>query len=232
MIAGPASMRPGRRTDARCAALVLTWLALVPAPLFASPPDRLDFDSTFNDRDAPRQAHYVATYRLAGNAHRLEVWRDGDAQLRRRTDDAIETLVLRSPGAAEWTMTVLDLKRRLRTDIDRTSLLRIGHVTDWFALAHSLTRPAGNYELTEIVGHTPGVATIAPCRWYLLAQGSQASKICWSASLQLPLAMTGADDSVEWRIVEADTRPLPASVLRVDDSGFVRKDASADIRSD
>ena len=73
-----------------------------------------------------------ASYVVQGQAHRLEVWRDGDVHLKRRTDDRVEIVVLRPAGDTEWKMTVLDLKRRIRTDVDRTNLIRIGRFGDWF----------------------------------------------------------------------------------------------------
>ena len=204
----------------------------------AAAPAGLDFDRTFSAEGAPAQAHFVATYQAAGGTHRLEVWREGEERLRRRTDDAIETVLQRAPGAAEWSMTVLDLGRRIRTDIDRSNLHRIGHFAGWFGMAHGLARPRGAYVLDALdQSQRPKLATIAPCRWYRLAQGERGeppSAICWSAALALPLAITGAGGAgdVRWRVEVADTSPLAAGTFAIDDAGFVRTDANADIQAD
>jgi hypothetical protein len=199
------------------------------APAFAN---GLDFDRTFAAGFEPRQSHYVATYRLGGTEHRVEVWRDRDLSLKRRTDDRIEIHVTKSAGDVEWTMVVLDLKRKIATRVERTNLMRIGHFTDWFALSHSLSRPAGAYELVAITRGAPRVKPVASCRWYLLTQGGRASKICWSAPLHLPLVIAESGDQVQWKIVDVDSRPLPTGTFTLDDRDFIRNNADQDIQAD
>ena len=193
----------------------------------------LDFDQTFNDRGEPASSHYVATYWLANGEHRLEVWRDRNLHLKRRTDEAIETHVDRVPGQSEWSMVVLDLKRRIRTDIDRTNLYRIGHFTDWFSLSHSLSRPAGPYELTVLPpGAQPRITPIGSCRWYLLTQGPQTNKICWSAAQRAPVVITDGGDAVRWALSAIDNRALAEGSFVIDDRDFLRNNASEDIAAD
>jgi hypothetical protein len=129
-------------------------------------------------------------------------------------------------------MVVRDLKRRVRTDVNRTNLFRIGHAVDWFGLAHGLARPSGPCELSEAErpphADTPGW----PCRWFLLTSAGMASTICWSPALHLPVLITGPDGAVQWRLTRVDTRPLPANTFDVDDAGFIRSDANEDIQGD
>lgn len=193
---------------------------------------QLDFDKTFSDRNEPRQAHYRAIYVLNGSDHQVEVWRDRNVNLKRRTDDAIQTYVFRPPGEVEWKMVVLDLKQKIRTNVDRTNLLRIGHFTDWFSLAHSLTRPSGPYELFALHGPAPSASPIAACRWYLLTQGDRLSKVCWSAAWHVPLLITDRNDKVQWKIIDIRSSPMPAEVFEVNDRGFLHNDANADITAD
>ena len=217
-------MRFGLARQLACAAA-----AVAVAPAFAN---GLDFDRTFAAGPEPRQSHYVATYRLGDTEHRVEVWRDRDLRLKRRTDDRIEIHVTKPAGDVEWTMVVLDLKRKIATRVVRTNLLRIGHFTDWFALSHSLSRPAGAYELVAITRGAPRVKPVASCRWYLLTQGGRASKICWSAAHHLPLVIADGSDQVQWKIVEVDSRPLPTGTFALDERGFVRNNADQDIQAD
>lgn len=220
------------RCRSRAAGVLLALGAVAAVPL-AQADASLDFDRTFNDLREPQTSHYVATYRLADGEHRVEVWRDRSLHLRRRTDDAIETYVERLPGDTEWSMVVLDLRQRIRTDIDRTSLYRIGHFPDWFSMAHSLSRPAGPYRLAEVPrGEEPRLATAAPCRWYALSQGSRTTRICWSAAQRASLLIVDESNTPLWAIDHLDNLPLPGTVFAIDDRGFVRNDAHADIKGD
>jgi hypothetical protein len=191
----------------------------------------LDFDRTFDGRDAGG-SHYEAVYRSGGREHRVEVWRDRDLRIARRTDDAVETHLSRRPGDVEWSMTVLDLKRKIRTDIDRTNLLRIGHYTDWFAQANSLSRPRGAYRLVALSAAPAGVSPIAACRWYELTQDDRSNRICWSAAQHVPLVIANGDGDIVWRVTRLTSGPVPARVFAIDDRGFVRNDANQDIQAD
>lgn len=191
----------------------------------------LDFGRLFDCAGARNQSYYTATYRAGGRDHQVEVWRDGDLRIKRRTDDAIETYLLRPPGSDEWTMSVLDLERHIRTDITRTNLLRIGHFTDWFAQAHALSRPRATYRLT-VSKPLPGASPIATCAWYRLTERDRTTTICWSRQASLPLVIANADGAVVWRVTALDLRPLPRDTFTLDDRGFVRHDANGDIEPD
>lgn len=219
-----------RRTGA--AAILAAFAASAGVPL-ARADGSLDFDRTFNDQGEPQTLHYVAAYRLADGEHRVEAWRDRGVHLKRRTDDTIETYVDRSPEDTEWSMAVLDLKHRIRTDVDRTSLYRIGHFSDWFSMAHALSRPVGPYRLAELAGgEAPGLPTVAPCRWFALSQGARTTRICWNATQRVPMLIVDESNTRLWEINHVDTGPLPGATFVIDDRGFVRNDAHADIMGD
>ncbi|MBI3524263.1 MAG: hypothetical protein HY066_06995 [Betaproteobacteria bacterium] len=192
----------------------------------------LDFDNTFNAKGAPQQAHFLANYTVNGARHTVEVWRDKDQHLKRRTDDAIETYLVKPANDPEWRMTVVDLKRKILTNIDRSNLYRVGHFTDWFGLAHALTHPVGSYTLTRTTA--PGVTEkpITACKWYALAYGGVSSDICWSHSLRLPMLITGKDGVIQWRITQVDAGPVADDTFRINTAGYVLNDANSDIKGD
>jgi hypothetical protein len=192
----------------------------------------LDFDKTFNARGEARQLNYRATYLANGSEHQVEIWRDRDQRLKRRTDDKLETYIFKPARQAEWNMVVLDLQRKMRTDIGRTNLFRIGHFTDWFSMSHALTRPTGSYQLTELKTAPVSGKPLSACRWYALKQGEAESHICWSAELRLPLLISDAHGNTMWRVTAASKQPLPANVFAVHDADFMRNDANADIQTD
>ena len=219
----------GCRAGVFVAGLVLAVTAAGAAP---APAEDLDFDRVFAAGRDDGQAYYAATYRLDGREHRIEVWRDGSQRIRRRTDDAVDTYLVRPVGQVEWTMSVLDRERKIRTDVDRTNLLRIGHFTDWFAQAHSLTRPRGPYRLTRSGAAPAGAAAIGPCRWYRLEQAGRSSEVCWSTSARVPLVIRSSEGEVVWRVTRLASGPFPAGVFAIDDRGFVHNDANRDIQAD
>lgn len=192
----------------------------------------LDFDKTFTTRDEPQQVHYAVEYTLNGQTHHSETWRDRDRRILRRTDDRLETHVAKEAREVEWHMVVLDLTRKIRTDIDRTNLLRIGQFTDWFSLSHGLTRPSGAYTLKVADVGQSSVRPVAACRWYDLKRGDSESRICWSSRLHLPIVITDRDGQPQWQVTSVDTRTLPPSVFAMHDDGFVRINASQDINAD
>ena len=206
-------------------------MAIAASALASTSPPSLDFDRTFDTRDDGGQASWTAVYEAGGATHTMQVWRDAESRLKRRTDDTIETYLTRAPGDVEWSMAVLDLKRKIRTDVDRTNLLRIGHMADWFSSAHALVRPRGAYRLVATEAPA-GVRPIASCRWYALTQADRRTTICWNAKARVPLLIEGDDDRPIWRVTKVATGPLPARVFTIDDRGFVRNDANADIAAD
>jgi hypothetical protein len=192
----------------------------------------LDFDKTFNTKGEAPQLAYRASYLVDGKQHQVEIWRDRDQRLRRRTDDTLETHIFKSPKQTEWHMVVLDLTRKIRTDIDRTNLYRIGHFTDWFSMSHALARPTGPYQLTQLKNAPDGEKPLSPCRWYALKRGGATSHICWSAQWRLPLLITDASGATQWRVTSTNRQALAATAFDLNDAGYVHNDANADIKTD
>ncbi|HEX7454829.1 MAG TPA: hypothetical protein VF296_02195 [Gallionella sp.] len=207
----------------------LLMMLLVAQPAAAI--EGLEFNKAFNSDGEPKRLHYVVSYNLKGSMHEAEIWREGNQRLKRRTDDAIETFVFSKGKDPEWRMVVLDLKRKIRTDIDRTNLYRVGHFTDWFGMSHGLAHPIGQYQLHSSSAPEVLLRAVATCHWYTLKLEGRESGICWSQAYRLPL-MIVRDRAIEWKVTQVDTKPLPAAVFKIHDQGFVRNDANEDISGD
>lgn len=205
----------------------------IAADVQAASPPAPTFDSAFSVKGEPAALYYKVSYKAHDGAHTLQVWREGQSKLRRRTDDAVDTYVLRTtsdPG--EYQMIVVDYQKRITTRIDRNNLIRLGHFSDWFDLAHGLRHPAGQYTLSVSEAPPNTLAPIAKCRWYELQQGNAADRICWSDRERLPLVIWSLQKGTVWRVLEAEHRPLPDDTFQLHDAGFVRNDANADIDND
>jgi hypothetical protein len=218
------------RCVAACAGLgaAPSWASAAPA----RPQEGLAFERVFDDAGEPAWLHYEVRYESGAKTHDLEVWRDGQRRLRRRTDDTIDTFVQRSPRDGEFSMTVVDNGRRLSTRIARANLYRLGNFTDWFDLAHGLKHPLASYRLARIEAPTGGPVPIAACTWYALEQSGRVTTICWSERNRLPLVIQSADGAHRWRVTALDRDPVPARVFEIHDAGFVRNDANQDIERD
>ena len=192
----------------------------------------LDFDHVFSTRGEPAATHFEATYLAGGAEHHVEVWRDGERRIRRRTDDKAESFALRTPGSPDYRLSVLDLGKKIRTDIDRDNLYRIGQFTDWFDLGHGLRHPKGDYRLVPAATPHEAARAIGACEWVALVQGTQTTHVCWSALAKLPLLIQAADGRTVWRVTRVDHKPIPDKVFVIHDEGFIRNDANADIERD
>lgn len=192
----------------------------------------LRFDQVFSSRGEPAHLHYLASFTASGGDHRLEVWRDGDRRLKRVTDQAIATYGVHAPADAGYRLTVLDLRRRISTRVDRTSLYRLGSFTDWFDLGHGLRHPQGAYVLAAGTAPPGAPVPFRPCRWYDLTQAGRSVHVCWSMASRLPLLIVPAGRGPVWRITAIDVGPVPATAFVVRDQGFVHNDASSDLADD
>jgi len=210
-------------------------LCTAAAAVFSAPISRAagpDFDHVFSTRGEPPATHFQATYIAGGHEHHVEVWRDGDRRIRRRTDDKAESFAVRTAGSPDYRLSVLDLDRKIRTDIDRGNLYRIGQFTDWFDLGHGLRHPKGDYRLVPAATpHGPAHA-IGACEWVALVQGLLTTHVCWSATAKLPLLIQAADGRIVWRVTRVDHKAIPEQVFVIHDAGFIRNDANADIKRD
>ena len=224
-------MKPNPWND-RGLALQLATLGVAIAFSSNARAEGLTFEKAFDVKNEPATIHYQAAFEANGKVHQLEVWRDGDRRLKRRTDDAAETYVTHKPGDAEFRMSILDKKKMIHTRIDRTNLYRIGNFTDWFDLGHGLKHPTGEYQLNSSSIPKGVPKSIGPCKWYDLTQQNQATHVCWSQSDRLPLLMLAEDGKVLWRVTSLDRKPIPEKTFAVHDEGYVRNNANQDIEPD
>jgi hypothetical protein len=214
--------RPWPRLAALCVAAAVPLTALGAG---------LRFDEAFSDHGEPRSLHYQAEFSAGGAQHRVEVWRAGARRLKRRTDDAVETYVFHAPSDPEFRMSILDLRRRIHTRIDRANLYRVGNFTDWFDLAHGLKHPKAAYRLTSAWASAGAGQAIGPRRWYELAQERRLTHVCWSTGDRIPLLIEEGG-AVVWKVTGVDRKPIAPGTFEIRDQGFIRNDANEDIERD
>ncbi len=191
------------------------------------------FETTFLSKGEPSTLYYRVQFAAGGSAHSMQVWREGDRRLRRRTDDAVDTYVMReNVDPNDYQMIVVDYSKRITTRIDRNNLVRLGNFSDWFDLAHGLRHPVGPYQIAATDAPSKIDLPISACRWYEIQQGDATSRVCWSERERLPLVIWSASRGVVWRVTEVNRRSLPADIFNIHDIGFVRNDANADIEND
>ena len=220
----PASLRVlGLRLATFCVAAAVSQAAQAKEPTF---------EEVFTTKGEPRALHYQATFSAKGSEHQLEVWRDGDRRLKRRTDKAIETYVFRQPGSTEFQMSILDNKKKIHTRVGRTNFYRIGNFIDWFDLAHGLKHPVGAYRIAKAQAPDGAPKAVKSCQWYDLTQKNRTTHICWSAQNCLPMAIQAESGEVVWKLTSVDMKPIPAKTFEIHDEGFVRNDANEDIEGD
>lgn len=224
-------MRTSQQAALLCSMAIAATLPSTPARA-GQPQASLRFDEVFRAKAERGPIHYRATFVSQGIEHQLEVWRDGATRLKRATDQDVETYVVRKPGDAGFEMTVLDLRKKILTRIDRSNLYRIGNFTDWFDLAHGLRHPKGEYRLTRARGPQGDPKLIETCTWYTLTQQGRASHMCWSVRSELPLMIVSQGGQVVWRLTQLDRAAIPPGVFVIQDRGFVRNDANEDIERD
>ena len=130
-------------------------------------------------------------------------------------------------------MSILDMKKRIHTQIDRTNLYRIGNFTDWFDLAHGLKHPMGEYRVAKAEapagrpeGH-PGLPVVRP-------DPGQAHHPHLLECAKPPTLGdsdagrgSGVESSEPWT-----SKPIPAKTFEIHDEGFIRNDANQDIERD
>ncbi len=192
----------------------------------------LTFDKVFDVEGKPAASHYVADFLSRGGMHKMEVWRDGDTQIKRVTDKALETYVTREAGSPEFEMTILDISRKIVTRIDRAGLYKVGNFTDWFDLAHGIKRPPGAYQLVK--GRAPMAIPIpaSPCTWYEMTQAGVPLNICWDSKNKIPMFLVGEYSKIFWQVTAVDQNPIPAGTFEVHDEGYVRNDVKQEMDKD
>jgi hypothetical protein len=218
------------------AALALPALAFAASAHAAAKP--LKWEDAFSLRDAPKGVHLKASYVDGkGRSHELEVWRDGDRRILRRTDDKLDLFAEKTSGG-EYAFRIVDRAKKRLIEVNRTNLYRIGVFADWSALAGMLTRPKGAHTLRP--GGRPKERTkIGECRWVRLEiQGSGAQEICWSDRLKVPLliqtvAPAGGFTTV-FQVKQVDLKVPGAEMFNVSSAGLtvIRADEDIDPSSD
>ena len=227
---GPLRGRIARRLALLVAGMLVASAAQAVAA--GSEAASLKFEKTFTDAAEPAALHYKATFVSRGASHQMEVWRDGQRRLKRSTDAAIETYVVRKPGSPDYQMVILDAPRKIVTRIDRTNLYRVGNFTDWFDLAHGLKHPKGDYQLTSSTAPAGVPRPLAACSWYDLTQSGRTVHVCWSARSRVPMLLVDQGGAVVWQVTELDQRPIAQATFQVHAEGFVQNDANADMDRD
>jgi hypothetical protein len=208
-----------------CIVQLLAQLAVGASPIW---------ENAFPTTSAPERVYFRAHYLDGrGQTHELQVWRDGDRRLRRRTDDAIDLYVDRDK-AGELDFRIVDHRRRVVIRADRTSLHRVGRFTSWIGLAHVLDVPHGTYIVTTL-SDTPGSPSpFDECAWFRLETGVPSpgvNDICWSSKWGLPLAIETASSTerlTQFSIDEVRAFEADHNAFAVDTSKFIEIDARLD----
>lgn len=217
------------RARAACA----LWCAFTVPPAIAGTAGAT-FESVFQADGEPAALYFRATFEGRDGTHTLQVWRDGQARLRRKTDDTIDTYVVRDPAEPlQYQMTVVDYRRRITTRIDRNNLIHLGHFSDWFDLAHGLRHPTGAYDLAPSAAPAGAPAPASACDWFALTQGGDTHRICWSTREHLPMVIwSDGSAAAVWQVASVGHGPIGGDVFVLRDAGFARNDANADIDRD
>jgi hypothetical protein len=192
------------------------------------------WEQSFPTRNAPRQAYFRAGYRdELGRTHRLEVWREADLRLRRKTDEAIDLYVEKS-RSGEYEYRLIDHDRKLLIRADRTTLYRVGIFSDWIGLAHVLNTPRSGYRVTEAVRQSPA-SLRGECVWKrleLLMPVPSTSEVCWSSAWGLPLEIGAQGGKDGWQsrfsVQEVGTFAPKPEIFAVAREGLVEIDADPD----
>ncbi len=217
---------------ARLSAVFSLGLVAISGNVSAAP--SLSWDGVFSSERVAPDLHIKARYSdKQTHEHVLELWRSGDAHLRRTTDKRIDIHVDKGDDG-EYHYQIADLEKRILVQVDRTNLYRIGTFSDWPSLAHILIRPKGEYALTPITRHAGKIAG-RTCKWYRLDQGEprEASEICWSRKLEIPLQIKRLDENrhsrLVWNVQQANIRPLPLADFEIRKEHLMEVDANSDI---
>jgi hypothetical protein len=212
--------------------VVLSFLVPKAPPRPAAVP--LEWDRMFSLASAPAFVHAQAHYLDAkGGTHTLDLLRQGDRRLVRKTDHAIELFVERKAGG-EQAYALADLARARLIQVSRTNLHRIGVLSDFASLAGLVARPATAHLLTASARPLEK-SRLGSCRWLHVEitapPGQPAREICWSERWKLPFHIEVASPTGWSRVLEVDQVDGLADprAFRVDPSAFTVVHADDDI---
>ena len=210
----------------------LASLCFLHAPTSPAESPSLKWNEVFATGSAPENVYFRARYLdQTGKYHQLQVWRQADLHLRRKTDDRLD-LYLDKDASGNYVYRLVDYSRQLIISTDRANLYRMGIGSDWFGLAHVLSSPEGNYAIAprqEIQTENDG-----KCIWYQLefAALENPSRICWSDQWGLPLVIQAKTNGGQWRtqftVEEIRTFGPAPSIFNVPVNGFLQIDAKPD----
>lgn len=125
------------------------------------------WQATFPIAAAPAHVHFHARYLdERGAPHTLQVWRDGEQRLRRKSDAAIDLYAEQKAGS-EIEFHIVDHSRGIVVRANRAALYRVGHFSGWLGLAHVLDVPHGAY-MVRALAAPPEMKSGGPCHWYRL----------------------------------------------------------------
>jgi hypothetical protein len=194
-----------------------------------------NFDLVFSAKGEPRWMHFHANYVGKTGSHRLELWRDNQKEVRRRTDDNTDAYVTHSGLSEDWSMVILDHRKKMSAKLDRQTLMKMGTFTDWFDLSHGLIRPFGPHQVKSIEAPSDlAEKPIEACKWAQLSQkGAGTVRVCWSQKYHLPLMMTSEDkNQVVWKITDIETKAISKMVFKADLGGYNQHDTVKDLMDD
>jgi hypothetical protein len=199
-----------------------------------SAPAPLSWERVFSLAGAPAlvhaQVHYLDS---GGGSHSLELLRQGDRRVVRKTDGALELLAERN-ARGEVDYALADLRRARLIQVNRTSLHRIGVMSDFGSLAALVARPATAHVLTASLRPVEK-STLGTCRWLHVdvtaPAGQPAREICWSDRWKLPLHIEVARGEQWTRVLEVDSVDARVDVraLRANPAAFTVIHADDDI---
>jgi len=179
---------------------------------------------TFVTKRAPKTVFFRATFEDAsGKPHEVRSWRDGDKRLRRDTDAAMSLLVTRAAGG-ELAYELVDRVQKVKVEVNRTNLYRVGLFSDWSALATNVAEPRTKYDLV-VTDRTEKRKVGGDCRWVKLDK----QEICWSDAWGVPLVIR-RDAREIYRVVEISSK-VDAKVFEPEQGLFV-VDANEDMGGD
>lgn len=205
-------MTPGRQSHAAAAAALLCAAA---APAFGAPAPKREvgWEEAFATSGVSGGLTLTAVVLdRAGNEHRIRLYRDGEAQLRRDTDQA-EILVRRSAGDEVYR--VIRRAQGVGYRVHARNLFRIGVELDWGSLATLLARPRAPARVATLARGAESTR-FGACRWKEAA--AQGLRVCWSERMKIPLSVEekrGSGWTRSLRIEELREGPVPASIFAV-----------------
>jgi hypothetical protein len=220
--------------------LCLAGVVAMACAMQVSPPRADGFsptwESAFPIAMAPAHAHFHARYLDGdGKSHTLEVWRDGERRLRRKSDDALDLYAQQKAGG-EIDFSIVDHSHGIIVRTDRAALFRVGHFSGWFGFAHVLDVPQGAYRVTALMMPPDETKAGGPCRWYRLEVSVPAQKvsdICWSENWGLPAEIkavnsNGAPSTVQFSVDKVDVFEPTDAHFTFQNKRFVVMDARTD----